>query len=68
MDTHHIEIAVRPLSQWPDDQVVLVYGLLTGEVRDLLADPASDPGELADARRDAELFGVEAMQRGLIPG
>ena len=30
MDTHHIEIAVRPLSEWPDDRVSLVYGLLSG--------------------------------------
>jgi hypothetical protein len=66
MDTHHIEIAVRPLSEWPDDQVSLVYGLLSNEVRDLLADPVSDALELAQARRDAELFGVEALRRGLI--
>ena len=66
MDTHHIEIAVRPLSEWPDDQVSLVYGLLSNEVRDLLADPAGDALELAQARRDAELFGVEALRRGLI--
>ena len=66
MDTHHIEMTVRPLSEWPDDQVSLVYGLISGEVRDLLADPAADPTELAHARRDAELFGVEAMRRGLL--
>jgi hypothetical protein len=66
MDTHHIEIAVRPLSEWPDDQVSLVYGLLSGEVRDLLAAPGSDPQELANARRDAELFGLEALRRGLV--
>jgi hypothetical protein len=66
MDTHHIEIAVRPLSEWPDDQVSLVYGLLSNEVRDLLADPGADTLELAQARRDAELFGVEALRRGLI--
>jgi hypothetical protein len=68
MDTHHIEIALRPLSEWPDDQVSLVYGLLSNEVRDLLADPAADPLELAQARRDAELFGVEALRRGLLAG
>jgi len=68
MDTHHIEMTVRPLSEWPDDQVSLVYGLISGEVRDLLADPAADPLELALARRDAELFGVEAMRRGLLRG
>jgi hypothetical protein len=66
MDTHHIEIAVRPLSEWPDDQVSLVYGLLSGEVGGLLADVSADPQELADARRDAELFGVEALRRGLV--
>jgi hypothetical protein len=66
MDSHHIRIEVRPLSQWPDDEVLLVYGLMAGEVRDLLAAPEADPQELAHARRDAELFGVEAMQRGLI--
>lgn len=49
MDTHHIQIAVRPLSQWPDDQVVLVYGLLSGEVRDLLADPDAAARELIPA-------------------
>jgi hypothetical protein len=68
MDTHHIEIAVRPLSEWPDDQVSLVYGLISNEVRDLLAGPAADPLELAQARRDAELFGVEALRRGLLAG
>ena len=68
MDTHHIEISVRPLSEWPDDQVSLVYGLMANEVLDLLADPAADPLELDSARRDAELFGVEAMRRGLLRG
>jgi hypothetical protein len=66
MDTHHIEIAVRPLSEWPDDQVSLVYGLLSNEVRDLLADPVADALEVAQARCDAELFGVEALRRGLL--
>jgi hypothetical protein len=66
MDVHHIEITVRPLSDWPDDQVVRVYQLVSGDVRDLLSDPHADSQELAAARRDAELFGVEAMRRGLI--
>jgi hypothetical protein len=66
MDTHHIQVDVRPLSEWPDDQVSLVYSLIAGEVRDLLADPTADPQELAHARRDAELFGVEAHRRGLV--
>jgi hypothetical protein len=66
MDTHHIEIVVRPLSEWPDDQVSLVYGLISSEVRDLLAAPGADPLELSNARRDAELYGVEAMRRGLL--
>jgi hypothetical protein len=66
MDTHHIQIAVRPLSEWPDDEISLVYGLLAGEVRDLLAAADAHPVELAYARRDAELFGVEAVRRGLV--
>jgi hypothetical protein len=66
VDTHHIGIAVRPLSQWPDERVSLVYGLLSAEVRALLASSDAHPVELAYARRDAELFGVEALRRGLI--
>jgi hypothetical protein len=66
VDAHHIQIAVRPLSEWPDDEISLVYGLLAGDVRDLLADANAHPVELAYARRDAELFGVEALRRGLI--
>jgi hypothetical protein len=65
MDTHHMEIAVRPLSEWPDDQVALVYTLLAADVRGLLEDPEADPERLAATRRDAELFGVEAMRRRL---
>ena len=65
MHTHHIEIAIRPLSDWPDDQVLLVYRLLAADVREILADPEHDPQRLADTRRDAELFGVEAARRRL---
>jgi hypothetical protein len=65
MDTHHIEVAVRPLSEWPDEQVALVYKLMAADVRGLLADPEPDPARLAATRRDAELFGVEAMRRRL---
>ena len=66
VDTHRLEIAVRPLSQWPDERVTLVYGLLSAEVRALLESSDAHPVELAYARRDAELFGVEALRRGLI--
>ncbi len=45
MHTHHIEIAIRPLSDWPDDQVLLVYRLLAADVREILADPDHDPAE-----------------------
>ena len=47
MHTHHIEIAIRPLSDWPDDQVLLVYRLLAADVREILADPEHDPQRLA---------------------
>jgi hypothetical protein len=66
MDTHHVEISVRPLSEWPDDQVARVYALLASDVRELLARPDADPQELAAARRDAEVFGVEAVRRGIL--
>jgi hypothetical protein len=68
MDTHHVEIAVRPLADWPDDQVALAYRLVSGDVQDQLAADATDPQMLAASRRDAELFGIEAVRRGLIPG
>jgi hypothetical protein len=66
MDTHHVEIAVRPLAAWSDEQVSVAYRLISGDVQDLLAAPDADPQELAASRRDAELFGVEAMRRGLV--
>ncbi len=42
MDTHHIQVDVRPLSEWPDEQVSLVYRLISGEVRELLRVPGAD--------------------------
>ena len=67
MDTHHIEIAVRPLSDWPDDQVLLVYRLIAADVADQLADPGpATRTSWPTPRRDAELFGVEALRRGLV--
>jgi hypothetical protein len=68
MDTHHVEIAVQPLAAWPDAQLLLTYRLVSGDVQDLLAAPDSDPQELAASRRDAELFGVEVVRRGLTFG
>jgi hypothetical protein len=68
METHHIEIAIRPLSAWSDEQISLAYRLVSGDVQDLLAAADADPQELAASRRDAELFGVEAMRRGLAFG
>ncbi|MEO9174025.1 MAG: hypothetical protein ABI317_00840 [Gaiellales bacterium] len=39
MDTHHVEIAVRPLAAWSDEQVSLAYRLISSDVHDLLAAP-----------------------------
>ena len=57
---------MSPLAEWPDDHVARAYRLLSGDVRDLLASGDPDPTELAASRRDAELFGLEAMRRGLL--
>ena len=68
MDPHPLEISVRPLDAWSDEQVLLAYRLMAGDVQDQLAAPVGDPHELAASRRDAELFGLEAMRRGLLFG
>jgi hypothetical protein len=66
MDGDPIEIPLTPLAEWPDDQVARAYRLLSGDVRAQLASGHPDAAELAAARRDAELFGLEAMRRGLL--
>ena len=66
MEPNPIEVDVMPLAQWPDDHVARAYRLLSGDVQALLASGDPDPTELAASRRDAELFGVEAMRRGLL--
>lgn len=66
MEPTPLHVAVSPLAEWPDDHVARAYRLLSGDVRDLLASGAPDPTELAASRRDAELFGLEAMRRGLL--
>ena len=66
MEPKPLEVAVSPLAQWPDDHVARAYRLLSGDVKALLASGDPDPTELAASRRDAELFGLEAMRRGLL--
>ena len=68
MDPHPLEISVRPLDAWSDEQVLLAYRLLAGDVQDQLGAYGGDRQELAASRRDAELFGLEAVRRGLLSG
>ena len=63
----HVEI--RQLSDWPDEHLVRVHRLVTGELRRFLELPENDPARiegLQEARDDAELFGIEMLERGLL--
>jgi hypothetical protein len=66
MEQKPLEVALSPVAQWPDEHVERAYRLLSGDVKAQLASGDPDPAELAAARRDAELFGIEAMRRGLL--
>jgi hypothetical protein len=67
MDELEATVTVTALAKWPNETVERAYGLLSGSVARRLRD-GDDPNsrELRELRIDAELFGMELVQRGLL--
>jgi hypothetical protein len=64
-----VEITVRPLSAWTEEELRRLYRLSLAHVRQLAERPDDDAErveQLADAQDRAALYGEELLRRGLL--
>ena len=64
-----MQITVRPLSEWGDDELQRLYRLSVAHVRQVAELADDDPmrvGQLPLAQANAALYGEELVERGLL--